>query len=83
MNNHYSVKENYLEHLLGAQISETKFNESEIVFYLKNGSILTYYAHGDCCSSSYIEDIDDVDVLQDCTILGTSRIEGEVIEDGD
>ena len=39
-----------------------------------------YQAYGDCCSHSYIESIDDLEVLQDCTMLSMESVSGDTID---
>jgi hypothetical protein len=51
------------------KVISTKYSEESIEFTLDDGDVLRYEAYGDCCSSSFIEDIDDLEVLQNATIL--------------
>jgi hypothetical protein len=74
------------EKLVGKKIIRTSFTPEELMFMLENGDTLVYEAVGDCCSHSYIESIDDEDVLQNCTITSVEIVDGEqltqVDEDG-
>lgn len=48
-----------------------------LVITKENDEVIMFYAFGDCCSSSFIEDIDNLEVLQDCTLLDIQRESGE------
>jgi len=72
-----------LSKLNGLNIKKTEYDEQYLTFTLNDGSKIKYYAEGDCCSSSFIESIDDLDVLQDCVILSTESVSGEQIDAND
>lgn len=51
-----------------------------IRFHLENGHI-DFRAYGDCCSTSYIEDLDNPDIFSDAIFESFETIEGESKED--
>jgi hypothetical protein len=69
-----------LEKLKDQEVITTVFTEKDISFTLRDGDVLVYNAIGDCCSSSYIEDIDDLEVLQNATFLELYIESGETKE---
>jgi hypothetical protein len=69
--------------LVGKKVKHIAFTPAELYVVLADGTDLVYEAYGDCCSSSYIEDIDDQDVLQDCTVLDIEVVEGRESIDTD
>ena len=62
--------------LINKKITETKWNDYEIVFYLESGDVIRFRAEGDCCNDVSINDIDDVEVLQDCIMIEAEQVEG-------
>lgn len=58
-------------------VASTSYTEESLNLTLSNGSKIEYRAIGECCSSSFIESIDDLSVLQDCTIFDVQIVEGE------
>lgn len=70
----------YIEELKDVEVISTFFTEKDITFILRDGDVLVYNAVGDCCSSSFIEDIDDLQVLQNCKFLEVSSVSGETKE---
>jgi len=70
---HFSIN----EMLKDQKVISTVYSEQLIEFTLDDGDILRYEAYGDCCSSSFIEDIDDLEVLQNATILEVDIESGE------
>jgi hypothetical protein len=69
--------------MIGKKVKNTQFTEENLTFILEDGTKITYNAVGDCCSSSYIESIDDLDVLQNCEILEMQAVSGEEKEVSD
>lgn len=68
--------------LIGKKIISIEWDEKTIRFNLIGHSVL-FEAIGDCCSSSYIESLDNPEIFQDSTFIGVESVEGETkdIED--
>lgn len=68
-----------LDLLIGRNCLSMKYDTESITFDLDNER-LDYIAVGDCCSSSYIESIDDESVFDDSVILEVSVESGQAEE---
>ncbi len=78
-----SYYDNDLDKLKNQKVLKTIYNEESITFTLDDGDVLRFEAYGDCCSRSYIESIDDPEVLQDTTFLEVEAVSGESLEHRD
>lgn len=58
-------------------IAYTSYTNRNLIFTLSNGLKIEYEAVGECCSTSFIESIDDLSALQDCTIFDVQTVDGE------
>lgn len=65
------------EQLKDLELKSVSFTESDLTIELTNGKVLKYYAEGDCCSSSYIESIDNFEALQNTLLISTESVSGE------
>lgn len=63
--------------IVGKKVKETVYNEKLLSFTLDDNSKIEYEPVGDCCSQSFIEDIDDLEALQNCEILSLDIERGE------
>lgn len=62
--------------LKGKSIISIEWSEQKIVFNMKDMSVC-FNAFGDCCSSSYIESLDNPEVFKDAIFNSAESIEGE------
>lgn len=69
--------------ILNKKIKTTSYDSKYLTFKLEDSKEIKYYAEGDCCSSSFIEDIDDLEVLQNCTITEVDSVSGHQIDKND
>lgn len=53
------------------------YNENEITFVLDDDTKVSYRAVGDCCSSSYIEDLDNRDAFTNAIFVDVEEVDGE------
>lgn len=58
-------------------VLETKYDQKSLTLILKNGDVIEFEAYGDCCSNSYLEDCDNIEALQDATLLGIEEVSGD------
>lgn len=72
MNKYYGLK-----HLIGKTIREVLINHSKdmIVFKCNDSDIIAFEAHGDCCSSSWIENITNAQDLTDGLVLEVKELD--------
>ena len=65
--------------LKGKKISSVEWNEETLRFNLP-GEAIAFKAEGMCCSSSYIESLDNPEIFKDATFLSVESVEGETKE---
>jgi hypothetical protein len=70
---------NDFENLEGKKILSIEVNEQLLRFNLPHSAVC-YEAYGDCCSSSYIESIDNPEIFNDAIFLGAESVSGETKE---
>lgn len=71
-----------MKELINKKVSKVFLNEDKtyITFECDDGSRLTWYAYGDCCSNSWIEHIDGIHNILNSTIESIEEIDGQVID---
>ena len=70
------------KNLIGKEVLSVEFSENTLRFNLKHDAVI-YEAVGDCCSSSFIEDLDNIEALQNAVLESVDVVEGEVAEKED
>lgn len=71
---------NDFKSLINKKVKSATFTDKELTFTLEDGSEVKYYAVGDCCSQSYIEDIDNPEIFNNAVFLSADDESGETIE---
>ena len=61
--------------LIGKKILSIEWDENGIRFNMQ-GDAIYYKAHGDCCSSSYIESLDNPEIFKDAEMLSVESVDG-------
>lgn len=78
------MDENNFDCLKGKEITSVEWDESSIKFKLNdafnNEIIISYGAYGDCCSASYIEDLDNPEIFNDAVFDSVDVEFGETKE---
>ncbi len=59
------------------ELKSVTFTEEDLLINLTNGKTIKYTAVGDCCSSSYIESLDNPEALQNTLLISTEEVQGE------
>lgn len=80
-----SYQDDEFKDLIDQEIKTIIFNDKNLLFGLKDGSIIEFLAVGDCCSNSYIESLDNPEIFRDATLVSVESVEGEtesIVEDG-
>lgn len=72
-----SYEDRQFEDLINKEIVSIQYTESNLEFKLKDASIIKFYAEGDCCSQSFIEDLDNPEIFQDAVFLSVESVEGD------
>lgn len=72
--NSFDVRE--FEDLINKDLQTIKIEGRTLSFLLKDGTVIDFDVHGDCCSRSYIEDIDNPEIFQDATFLSVETVSG-------
>lgn len=67
--------ENGFEKLKGKEILSVEWNEKTLRFNLK-GDAVAFSAEGDCCSSSYIESLDNPDIFKSAIFDDVDAVSG-------
>lgn len=68
--------------IINKEIISIEWNELELKFILKD-KIVKYLAVGDCCSQSFIEDLDNPEVFKNCVLTNVDFESGEEKDFGD
>lgn len=66
-----------IDKLVNKKITSFTKDDRYITFETTEGK-LSYYAEADCCSSSYIEDMDNPEALINSTVINVDVVSGEV-----
>jgi hypothetical protein len=66
--------------ILGLKTKSISLKDDVITIILQDGKTVSIHAHGDCCSRSFIESIDDESVFNDATITQIEIVSGETKE---
>lgn len=72
-----------IKEIVGEETTSVSYTEESLSIHLSNGNTVVFNAEGDCCSHSFIEDIDDPSVFDNATILEVSDESGEQLDIGD
>lgn len=64
------------------KINSVTWTEDVLTFHTDTGDI-KYNAMGDCCSSSYIEDLDSPEVFNDAVLNDFDVVDGDTKDDED
>jgi hypothetical protein len=69
--------------LKGQRIVSVYFAEDLLTFGLATGNAAEFKAYGECCSNSYVEDMDNPDIFEDAVFLDVQIEEGndDIIEE--
>lgn len=59
------------------EVSSIENTDKELIINLKDGEKLEFYADGDCCSKSFIEDLDNPECLVECKLLSVEAVDGK------
>lgn len=66
---------NNFENLIDKKITSITFNPTQITFNFENGRAV-YIAEGGCCSSSYIEDLDNPSIFENAILISVEDVSG-------
>ena len=66
--------------LKGKQILSIEFSEKTLRFNMK-GDAICFDAFGDCCSTSYIESIDNPEIFKNAEFISVESVSGETKEE--
>ncbi len=64
------------------QILSVEYSEDNLRFNLKEDAIV-FEAVGDCCSSSYIESLDNPEIFNNAKFISVESVVGETKENGE
>jgi hypothetical protein len=70
----YQVSE--FNDLKGKTIRSINWDDSFLKFNL-DGGVISFQAVGDCCSSSYIESLDNPEIFKDSVLTSVESVSGE------
>lgn len=75
---------NEFDLLKGKKIKSIQFSDKLLRFILESNEEMDclYEAQGECCSISYIEDLDNPEIFTDSTFISVESVEGESKDDG-
>lgn len=66
---------NEFKPILNKKVTSVIFSPSQLIFNLEDVTV-RYNAVGDCCSESFIEDLDNIEALQDATMMEVEVVDG-------
>lgn len=66
-----------MDELKNKKVKDISWQEDKITFFISDNTTITYAAWGDCCSSSYINDLDNPEIFKNATILDVKHEYGE------
>lgn len=69
--------------ILNKKIKKITHNSDNLTFILADSSRVSYKAVGDCCSKSYIEDLDNPEIFNDSILLSVESESGQKKEISD
>ncbi len=75
-------RDDLFDKLIGKKIFSIEWDEKTLRFNLKGDAVI-YEAYGDCCSSSYIESLDNQEIFKNARLLQVECISGEQKEIGE
>lgn len=76
MNTYYNSEFDILK---DKQIFSVEYTEEKLIFNIEHGAIV-FLAVGECCSSSYIESLDNPEIFNNAKFISAESVEGETKE---
>ena len=61
--------------LVGRSIRRVELKDGELLFFTIDNTIIRYDCEGDCCSSSWFEEIDNPDALIDARVVSVESVD--------
>lgn len=73
----YCYKIDQFKDLIGKKVKFIEKDERILQFNLEDGSLIEFEAIGDCCSKSFIEDMDNPEIFNNSTFISVEVVDGE------